>query len=91
MPLELGRRLRPRSHPVLMSLVSQGAKSSRCQAIATVPEPAFEQYVTEVREQGRADGKTDLTTAGAQLPYQSYIDHESMRWRDANLLSRFIS
>jgi len=28
---------------------------------------------------------------GPALPYQSYIDYESMRWRDANLLSRFIS
>jgi hypothetical protein len=42
-------------------------QSSRCQTIAAVPEPVFEEYVTVVREQGRVDGKTELTTTGALL------------------------
>jgi hypothetical protein len=37
-----------------------------------VPEPVFEQYVEEVREQGRHDGKTELTTAGALVVARQY-------------------
>jgi len=48
------------------------SQSSRCQAIAAVPEPVFEEYVPGVREQGRADGKTELTTTGALLVARQY-------------------
>ena len=37
-----------------------------------MPEPVFEQYVEEVREQGRHDGKTELTTAGALVVARQY-------------------
>jgi len=66
MPLELGRRLRPRSRPV--SAISVSRRVSRPAARLSPPsEPVFEQYVAEVREHGRADGKTELTTSGALL------------------------
>jgi hypothetical protein len=40
-------------------------QSSRYQAVARLPDATFEQYVAEIRQQGRADGKTELTSAGA--------------------------
>src|SRR6266849_2992821 len=48
------------------------SQSSRCQTIAAVPEPVFEECVTWVREQGRTDGKTELTTTGALLVARQY-------------------
>src|SRR6266567_2390642 len=58
--------------PRLDELGISKSQSSRCQTIAAVPEPVFEQYVTGVREQGRADGKTELTTTGAPLVARQY-------------------
>jgi site-specific DNA-methyltransferase (adenine-specific) len=58
--------------PRLHALGISKSQSSRCQAIAAVPEPVFEQYVEEVREQGRHDGKTELTTAGALVVARQY-------------------
>src|SRR5712691_4784648 len=37
-----------------------------------VPGPVFERYVEEVREQGRHDGKTELTTSGALAVARQY-------------------
>ncbi len=47
-------------------------QSSRRQAIAAVPQPVFEHFVAEVRERGRADGKTELTTTAALLVARHY-------------------
>jgi site-specific DNA-methyltransferase (adenine-specific) len=48
------------------------SQSSRWQAIAAVPEPVFDQHMADVREQGRRDGKTELTSAGAILLARQY-------------------
>jgi hypothetical protein len=41
------------------------SQSSRWQAIAAVPEHVFDRHLADVREQGRRDGTTELTSAGA--------------------------
>jgi len=73
-----GDAARPRSQAAtevptrLDELGISKSQSSRCQTIAAVPEPVFEEYVTGVREQGRADVKTELTTTGALLVARPY-------------------
>jgi site-specific DNA-methyltransferase (adenine-specific) len=48
------------------------SQSSRWQAIAAVPETVFDRHLADVREQGRRDGKTELTSAGAILLARQY-------------------
>ena len=47
-------------------------QSSRWQAIAAVPEHVFDRHLADVREQGRRDGTTELTSAGAILLARQY-------------------
>ena len=78
-----GDAARARSQPAtevparLHALGISKSQSSRCQAIAAVPEPVFEQYVEKVREQGRHDGKTELTTAGALVVARQYRSRQT--------------
>ena len=48
------------------------SQSSRWQAIAAVPEHVFDRHLADVREQGRRDGTTELTSAGAILLARQY-------------------
>ncbi len=51
------------------------SQSSRWQAIAAVPEHVFDRHLADVREQGRRDGTTELTSAGAILLARQYRPH----------------
>src|SRR5216683_4533444 len=51
------------------------SQSSRWQAIAAVPDHVFDQHLADVREQGRRDGTTELTSAGAILLARQYRPH----------------
>ncbi len=48
------------------------SQSSRWQAIAAVLEHVFDRHLADVREQGRRDGTTELTSAGAILLARQY-------------------
>jgi site-specific DNA-methyltransferase (adenine-specific) len=52
------------------------SQSSRWQAIAAVPETVFDRHMADVREQGRRDGKTELTSAGAILLARQYRSNQ---------------
>jgi hypothetical protein len=56
----------------LQELGVSKSQSSRWQAIAAVPEHVFDRHLAEVREQGRRDGMTELTSAGATLLARQY-------------------
>src|SRR5579859_5981135 len=58
--------------PRLRDLGISKTQSSRWQAIASVPTPVFDQYIAEVRDRGRRDGATELTTAGALSVARQY-------------------
>src|SRR5229473_2144205 len=51
------------------------SQSSRWQSIAHVPEHVFDRHLADVREQGRRDGTTELTSAGAILLARQYRPH----------------
>jgi site-specific DNA-methyltransferase (adenine-specific) len=76
-----GDAARARSHdatevpPRLGDLGISKTQSSRWQAIAAVPEHVFDRHVADVREQGRRDGTTELTSAGAILLARQYRAH----------------
>src|SRR5258708_10165574 len=58
--------------PRLGDLGISKSQSSRWQAISAVPADVFDRHLADVREQGRRDGTTELTSAGAILLARQY-------------------